>query len=119
MAEAENDPTWAWKPFEPTPERPWDAQSVAHLHRRAGFAAPWAVLKRDLHDGPSASIDRLLKGEPRGADGTPAAELESTLDAMATELGPSADLVAHPVHLAVPDDLHAPSASRADDPVLA
>ncbi len=62
------------------------------MHRRAGFAAPWTVLKRDLQEGPAASIDRLLKGEPRGADGTPAAELESTLDAMTAQLGPSADL---------------------------
>ena len=42
--------------------------------------------------GPSESIDRLLKGEPKSADGTPAAELESTLAAMAAQLAPSADL---------------------------
>ena len=58
-----DDPAWAWKPFEPTAARPWDCASVAHLHRRAGFAAPWTVLERDLRDGPAASIDRLLKGE--------------------------------------------------------
>ena len=34
-----DDPAWAWRRFEPTGKRPWDAQSVAHLHRRAGFAA--------------------------------------------------------------------------------
>ena len=65
---------------------------MAHLHRRAGFAAPWAVLERDLREGPTASIERLLKGEGKSADGTPAAELESTLDAMTAQLGPSADL---------------------------
>ena len=92
LALAEKDPTWAWKPFEPTTARPWDAQSVAHLHRRAGFAASWAVLNRDLLEGPAASIDRLLIGEAKGVDGTPAAELESTLYAMTTQLGPSADL---------------------------
>jgi uncharacterized protein (DUF1800 family) len=87
-----DDPAWAWKPFEPTAARPWNAQCVAHLHRRAGFAAPWAVLERDLREGPSASIERLLLGAAKSADGTPAAELESTLDAMTAQLGPSADL---------------------------
>jgi uncharacterized protein (DUF1800 family) len=62
------------------------------LHRRAGFAPAWDVIKRDLVDGPSESVDRLLKGEPRSASGTPASELESTLAAMATQLAPSADL---------------------------
>jgi uncharacterized protein (DUF1800 family) len=87
-----DDPAWAWRRFEPTAKRPWDAQSVAHLHRRAGFAAPWAVLDRDLREGAPASIERLLNGEAKSADGSPAAELESTLDAMTAQLGPSADL---------------------------
>jgi uncharacterized protein (DUF1800 family) len=86
------DPAWAWKPFEPTAARPWDTQSVAHLHRRAGFAAPWTVLERDLREGPATSIERILTGEDKSPDGTPAAVLESTLDAMAAQLGPSADL---------------------------
>jgi uncharacterized protein (DUF1800 family) len=86
------DPAWAWKPFEPSAGRPWDVQSVAHLHRRAGFAAPWQVLERDRQAGPEAAIGRLLKGEDKSADGTPAAEFESTLDAMTAQLGPSADL---------------------------
>jgi uncharacterized protein (DUF1800 family) len=87
-----NDPARAWAPFEPTAARPWNARSVAHLHRRAGFAAPWPVLERDLRAGPSASIERLLNGEEKSADGSPAAALDSTLDAMTVELGTSADL---------------------------
>ena len=87
-----DDPDRAWAPFEPDGSHPWDLASVAHLHRRAGFAAPWAILQRDLHDGPSASIDRLLVGEPTAGDGTPASEFESFLDAMAAKLAPSADL---------------------------
>jgi uncharacterized protein (DUF1800 family) len=89
---APRDPQWAWKPFEPGPERPWTRAAVAHLHRRAGFAPSWEVLKRDLSAGPSGSVDRLLKGEPKSAAGTPAAELEATLAAMAAQLAPSADL---------------------------
>ena len=87
-----DDPERAWATIEPDGSHAWDLASVAHLHRRAGFAAPWAVLQRDLQDGPAASIERLLEGEARAGDGTPAAEFESTLDAMAAQLGPSADL---------------------------
>ena len=54
-----------WAPYVPTAEAPWDLRRVVHLHRRAGFAATWAELQRDLKDGPTKSIDRLLKGQSR------------------------------------------------------
>jgi uncharacterized protein (DUF1800 family) len=60
----------AWAPYEPSPDAPWDARRVAHLHRRAGFAATWGEVQRDLKDGPRASLDRLLAGKAR-ADGVP------------------------------------------------
>jgi len=44
---------------------------VVHLHRRAGFAATWRELQRDLRDGPDRCIDRLLSGAAR-AEGVPA-----------------------------------------------
>jgi len=44
------------------------------LHRRAGFAATWREIERDLKDGPRASIDRLLAGEAR--TGVAATEFE-------------------------------------------
>ena len=87
-----DDPAGAWAPFEPDRGQPWDLASVSHLHSRAGFAASWAVLRRDLRDGPSASIERLLDGEPTAGDGSPAPDFESFLDAMAAKLAPSADL---------------------------
>jgi uncharacterized protein (DUF1800 family) len=92
LARMPHDPEWAWKPFEPSQARPWTRVTVAHLHRRAGFAPCWDVLKRDLAVGPSESIDRLLKGEPKSPVGTPAAQLDATLEAMAAQLAPSADL---------------------------
>src|SRR6516165_8723940 len=49
-----------WAPYRPTEEDPWNLRKVAHLHRRAGFGATWGELQRDLHDGPTASTDRLL-----------------------------------------------------------
>ena len=87
-----NDPDRAWGPFEPTPADPWDRPRVAHLHRRAGFAASWSVLGRDLGDGPAASVDRLLDGEPTSIDGMPAGAFGRMLDAMADRLGASGPL---------------------------
>jgi uncharacterized protein (DUF1800 family) len=87
-----DDPAWAWSPFEPSSGRPFDVPAVAHLHRRAGFAASWAVLERDLADGPSAAVDRLLAGSPQSLDGSPAAEFEATMDSMAVQLSTSAAL---------------------------
>ena len=55
----------AWARYEPTSEAPWDLRRVVHLHRRAGFAATWAEIKRDLKDGPEASIERVLTGTSR------------------------------------------------------
>ncbi len=59
-----NDVASLWARYEPDARAPapWTLRRVVHLHRRAGFAATWAELQRDLKDGPAASVDRLLKG---------------------------------------------------------
>lgn len=54
-----------WTPYVPDEAMPWDLRRVVHLHRRAGFAATWGEIQRDLADGPEASIDRLLEGKSR------------------------------------------------------
>src|SRR5580700_2123943 len=59
------DPDNAWVSYTPSGQMPWDLRRVVHLHRRAGFAATWSELQRDLKDGPKASIDRLLAGNSR------------------------------------------------------
>ena len=41
----------AWEPYAPTAGEPWDLRRVVHLHRRAGFAATWGEVQRDLKDG--------------------------------------------------------------------
>ncbi len=62
----------AWSPYDPKADGPWDLPRVVHLHRRAGFAASWAELQRDLKDGPGPSVTRLLDGTGRGpAEGVP------------------------------------------------
>jgi uncharacterized protein (DUF1800 family) len=82
-----SDPKRAWEPFVPCASAPWDLPRVAHLQRRAGFAAPWPVLERDVREGPEASINRLLQGEPKSGDGSIPAEFERLLDEMARNAG--------------------------------
>jgi uncharacterized protein (DUF1800 family) len=57
-----NDFATVWAKYEPTDKTPWNLGRAVHLHRRAGFAATWDELQRDLKDGPTASVERLLKG---------------------------------------------------------
>jgi hypothetical protein len=59
------DPRSLWAAYTPGEKAPWDLRRVVHLHRRAGFAATWSELKRDLRDGPGKSIERLLAGRSR------------------------------------------------------
>src|SRR6266480_3899053 len=54
-----------WAPYAPDDKAPWDLRRVVHLHRRAGFAATWQEIQRDLKDGPKASLDRVLEGKAR------------------------------------------------------
>jgi len=54
-----------WVAYVPDAETPWNWRRVVHLHRRAGFAATWGELRRDLKEGPDAAISRLLEGRSR------------------------------------------------------
>ena len=51
----------AWAPYARLRLLPWDRARVVHLHRRAGFAATWAEIERDLRDGPEASVTRVAE----------------------------------------------------------
>ena len=68
------DPTWAWAPFEPSADRPWDRRASAHLFRRAGFGATCRELDDALKQPPSAVVARLIAG---GADPAFDQELET------------------------------------------
>jgi uncharacterized protein (DUF1800 family) len=81
------DPAAAWAPYQPDDTVPWNRAAVAHLHRRAGFAPSWAIVERDLADGPEASLGRILDGEPQSLDGRPAAAFETEQDATARRFG--------------------------------
>jgi uncharacterized protein (DUF1800 family) len=56
-------PADSWAPYTPDSRSPWNLRRVVHLHRRAGFAATWSEIQRDLKEGPQASIDRVLAGK--------------------------------------------------------
>jgi uncharacterized protein (DUF1800 family) len=63
------DASGPWAPYVPGPDAPWNLGRVVHLHRRAGFAATWGEIQRDLKHGPKASIDRVLAGKAVAAGG--------------------------------------------------
>ena len=56
------DPAWAWAPYEPSAEAPWNLARAAHLYRRAGFGATWNELQQALEVGHPATLERLLAG---------------------------------------------------------
>src|SRR5579884_2147159 len=58
------DPRWAWQPYRPTAQEPWDLRKVGHLYRRAAFGASWAELQAGLAAGPDDAVTRLLEGGP-------------------------------------------------------
>jgi uncharacterized protein (DUF1800 family) len=59
------------------------------LHRRAGFAATWGEIQRDLKDGPQASIDRVLAGKA-AMEGVPE-EFQKTADLLVESATSSRD----------------------------
>ena len=83
----------AWAPYQPTDPAPWTLRRVAHLHRRAGFAAPWNVLQQDLQDGPDAAIERILSGQVN-ADAAP-----RDFESLARTIGDAAVASGNPARL--------------------
>jgi hypothetical protein len=74
------DSRWAWEPYRPTTQVPWDIKKVGHLYRRASFGATWSELENGLKAGPEETIDLLLKGGPPRKDfQAQCAELAATL----------------------------------------
>jgi uncharacterized protein (DUF1800 family) len=61
--DSEIDADWAWAPFMPAPDRPWDQRLAAHLFRRAGFGATWEQLTEAVSASPSEAVDRLLNAD--------------------------------------------------------
>ena len=55
------DPRWAWAPYKPDTQRPWDLRWAGHLYRRAAFGATWDQLQQAVADGPQRTVDRLMQ----------------------------------------------------------
>lgn len=55
-----NDPSWAWAPYSPDADRPWDLQLAGHLYRRVAFGARWDQLQQALADGPQTTVSKFL-----------------------------------------------------------
>jgi hypothetical protein len=75
------NPQWAWEPYRPSAEAPWDVRRVGHLYRRAAFGATAAELDEALHAGPTRTLDRLLAGGPG------LAEFDRSTASMAESIG--------------------------------
>ena len=58
------DPQWAFAPYTPDAQRPWNLRWAGHLFRRAAFGARWDELQQAVAAGPQRTIDRLL--HPQG-----------------------------------------------------
>jgi uncharacterized protein (DUF1800 family) len=58
------DPRWAWAPYRPDAQNPWDLRKVGHLHRRAGFGATFTELQQGVELGPERAIAAVLAGGP-------------------------------------------------------
>jgi uncharacterized protein (DUF1800 family) len=56
------DPRWAWQPYQPSDNSPWDLKKVGHLYRRATFGATIADLESGLRLGPERAVTQLLEG---------------------------------------------------------
>jgi uncharacterized protein (DUF1800 family) len=61
------DPAQAWQPWQPTPADPWSRKWAGHLYRRAAFGATHQELETAVKQGLPATLERLLKGDPKVA----------------------------------------------------
>ncbi len=55
------DPEWAWSVYTPSADQPWTRSEVAHLYRRAGFAANHRQLAEGVSLTPMELVDQLLQ----------------------------------------------------------
>lgn len=53
------DPEWAWSPYEPSRESPWDVSRAAHLYRRAGWGATYAELQTAVDRHPLEVVEEI------------------------------------------------------------
>ena len=55
------DPAWAWKPYRPSRQSPWNRRRSAHFYRRAGFAATSAELDAAVKKDPAELVRDFIQ----------------------------------------------------------
>ncbi len=69
------DPQWAWEPWTPSADIPWNKPTVYHLYRRVGFGISAAEAQRAVDAGFSSTLEQLFVAKED-------AEFEATTDAI-------------------------------------
>ncbi len=67
------DPAWAWQPYRPTDDHPWDHRLASHLYRRAAFGVNVATLDAATHRDCGEIVDELFGASPDALKGDEAA----------------------------------------------
>ncbi len=57
-------PRWAWEPYRPSVEAPWDLKRAGHLFRRATFGPTFVQMQQAVKDGPEKAVGLILEGAP-------------------------------------------------------
>ncbi len=86
------EPRSAWAAFEPADSTGWNRAAASHLYRRAGFGATPTELVEAVRLGPAKSVELLLDGSAKAADGTSAASFSEFADRIEARLGPDGPL---------------------------
>ncbi len=63
MSRLDVDVDWAWAPYKPSSEMPWDLRAAAHLYRRAGFGANWQMLQQAVGRDQKDLIGELVAAD--------------------------------------------------------
>lgn len=80
------DPQWAWEPFRPSMENPWDRKKAAHLFRRAAFGTGHGRLQKAVEEGCDKTVASLLEPEEKNR-----AEFDALVDRMAADVAAAND----------------------------
>jgi uncharacterized protein (DUF1800 family) len=67
----EVNPARAWEPWRPDDNQRFDLRWAGHLYRRAAFGGTLDELRQAVKNGPDATVDRLMKGDPAAANYEP------------------------------------------------
>lgn len=74
------NPDWAWSPYEPSEEQPWNRRLAAHLCRRAGFGATSQELDELVEKAPADIAHEFVENARQ------ASQLDPETDALATAM---------------------------------